>query len=166
MKKMLLIAVFIFLAFAQAWRCERNILGPPPELTENFLQSTPDTLHLGNQSLVLRTYLWRDFMPIIPPGGNPLYGVIKIETVDSSAISEDINSDGLYIVYNHEVWRFNYDEEPPPDHPDQKPFRLLKFFRRGPKLNPRIYVDVIARINVAGEQHYLRASEQYIGATF
>ena len=157
---------FLFLVIvcaAWCWTCERNMMAALPELSEDFLMSTPDSLHIGEQTLVLRTYLWRDFMPIIPPGGNSLYGVIKIETVDSSAITFDISSDGLYIIHNHDVWSIHYDDDPPAD---QQLWRHLKVFRSGPKIEPRVYVDVIVRMNIEGQQHYLRVAKQYINATY
>lgn len=166
MKKRFNILYLLVLVIALYWNCERNMLAPLPKLPERYLLSTPDTLIVGAQSFVLRTYLWRDFMPILPPGGKPLFGVIKIETVDSSAIAVDISSDACYIVYNHQVWHFRYDNDPPPDHPEQQPFRLLKIFRNGPKLEPRIYVDVIVRLTISKKQHYLRASQQIINATY
>jgi len=145
--------------------CQRNMLSPISELPEEFLQSQPDTLIIGEQKLVLRTYLWRDFMPIIPPGGKPLYGVIMVETVDSSAIEFDIDSDIVYLIHNHSVWPVHYDEVPE-DHPDQRPFRLLKIFRSGPKLEPRILVDVVVRLLIDEHRFYLRATDQFINVTF
>jgi len=166
MKKRFNILFLPALAIALYLNCQRTLLAPLPDLPESFLQSAPDTLVVGEQSFVLRTYLWRDFMPMLPPGGPPLLGVIKIETIDSSAIVVDINSDACYIVANHQVQHFRFDADPPPDHPDRQPFRLLKIFRNGPKLTPRIYVDVIVRISISHKQKYLRASQQYIDAVY
>ncbi len=142
------------------------MLAPLPGLPAEFLLGAPETLRLHNQTFVLKTTLWRDMMPTVPSFDQPIIGIIKIETVDSSAITGDIDSDGVYIVYKGDVWRSHYDKDPPPDHPDSAPFRLLKIMRNGPKWGPKIYVDVIVRIIAGGNLYFLRASNQYVDATY
>jgi hypothetical protein len=136
----------------------------PPDIPIETLLASPDTLNIENHSIVLTTYLWRDFQPISPPNGKPLIALVYIEISDSSNIPSSMNSDAIYIVYNNQVWKsFFSTEERPPD--EMKPFRLTKIARNGPKWGPNVYVDVIVRILVGDKVYLLRASEQYIGRT-
>ncbi len=165
-KKFLFTGIIAVLLSTMTWRCQRNLLGALPELPIGFLKNAPDTLTIQGQAIVLRTSLWRDFMPICPPNGRPLIALIKIETVDSSNIAADIDSDALYIIYKNDVWHSRYAEEMPPNDRGKKPFQVLKIARNGPKWGPRVYVDVVIRVIADGKHYFLRASDQYIGATF
>jgi len=136
----------------------------PPDIPIETLLASPDTLNIENQSVVLTTYLWRDFQPISPPNGKPLIALVYIETPDSSNLPSSMNSNAIYIVYNNQVWKsFFSTEERPPD--EMKPFRITKIARDGPKWGPNVYVDVIVRIKVGEKVYLLRAGEQYIGRT-
>lgn len=136
----------------------------PPDIPLETLLAAPDTLEIGNQSLVLSTNMWRDFQPISPPEGRPLIIIAYIETADSSDISSSIIADAVYIVYNNQVWKsFFSDEEPSPG--ELRPFRIVRIARDGPKWGPDIYIDVIVRLTFDNDDFLLRASEQYIGRT-
>jgi len=136
----------------------------PPDIPIETLLAAQDTLSFENQSVVLTTYLWRDFQPISPPNGKPLIALVYIETPDSSDLPSSLNPNAIYIVYNNQVWKsFFSTEERPPD--ELKPFRITKIARDGPKWGPNVYVDVIVRISAGDKVYLLRASEQYIGRT-
>lgn len=146
--------------------CDRNIQNPSTDVPPDILKLSVDTLQLGQQTFILRTELWRDFMPISPPDGRPLTAYIEIETVDSSAITLDMDSDRIYIVNGEDVWASSYAEELPDDYPARQPFRIVKIARDGPKWGPNIYVDVIVRIVAEGSTYFLRAKNQHIGMTW
>ncbi len=146
--------------------CERNIQNPSTDVPPDILKISVDTLQLGQQRFVLKTEIWRDFMPISPPDGRPLTASIYIETVDSSAISFNLDSDRVYIVNGKDVWASSYAEELPDDYPSRQPFRLVKVVRNGPKWGPDIFVDVIVRILANDNIYFLRAKNQYIWETW
>lgn len=136
----------------------------PPDIPIETLLAAPDTMNIENQSIVLTTYLWRDFQPISPPNGKPLIALVYIETPDSSDIPVLLDPNAIYIVYNNQVWKsFFSTEERPPD--ELKPYKITKIARDGPKWGPNVYVDVIVRILDGDKVYLLRASEQYIGRT-
>lgn len=136
----------------------------PPDIPIEILLSAPDTLIIESQSIVLSTYLWRDFQPISSTNGKPLIALVNIETPDSSLIPSSMNSDAIYIVYNYQVWKSFFSTEERPQ-TELKPFRITKIARDGPKWGPNVYVDVIVRILLWDKVYLLRASEQYISRT-
>jgi hypothetical protein len=155
----LLLLIITFLLI----QCSNPVSGPLYIPIETLL-AAPDTLYVENQSIVLKTYLWRDFQPISPPDGKPLIALVYIETPDSSSLPASLNPNSIYIVYNNQVWKsFFSTEERPPD--ELKAFRVTKIARDGPKWGPNVYVDVIVRIMVGENVYLLRASEQYINRT-
>lgn len=157
--------VALLFIFSQFWKCERNITGASPELPLSFLMAAPDTVIIKNQKLVLRTSLWRDFMPVSPPGGKGLTALVYIETADSSAISDSIDCDNIYVINEKDVWRSHFSDDSPP-FSDHVPYRLAKIARDGPQWGPKIYVAVVVRLIFKKEIFYLLAADQYIGATF
>lgn len=158
--------ISILLSFLIAFiliRCSNPVSGPP-DIPIKVLLSSPDTLKIESQPIVLRTYLWRDFMPISPPDGKPLIALIYIETPDSSNLPSSISSDAVYIVNNNQVWKtFFSSEDRPPD--ELKPYRITKIARDGPKWGPNVYVDVVVRILHGNKKYLLKAGRQYIGRT-
>ncbi len=137
-------------------------LSTPPDIPINELLSSPDTLKIENQKIVMRTYLWRDFMPISPPNGKPLIALVYIETIDSSTISPSISADAIYVVNGTEVWKSYFSKEAAGE---QKPFRIIKIARDGPKWGPGIYVDVVVSLRINGANCLLKAPHQYIERT-
>ncbi len=69
----------------------------PPDIPIETLLAAPDTLNIEDQSIVLTTYLWRDFQPISPPNGKPLIALVYIETPDSSDIPVPLDPNAIYI---------------------------------------------------------------------
>jgi len=162
MKQIISILLSLILTFLLI-QCS-NPVSSPSYIPIETLLAAPDTLNVENQSIVLKTYLWRDFQPISPPDGKPLIALVYIETPDSSSLPATLNPDAIYIVYNNQVWKsFFSTEERPPD--ELKSFRITKIARNGPKWGPNIYVDVIVRIMVGDKVYLLRANAQYIGRT-
>ena len=161
MKKV--IALTCFSCMLLFWGCSDPV-SSPPDIPIGILLSAADTLTLENQKIVMTTYMWRDFMPISPPGGKPLAAIIYIETIDKSTISPSITSDAIYIVKGNEVWKSNFSNEQLPSDVII-PFRIVKIARDGPKWGPGIYVDVVVRLKVNGASYLLKSSQQYIGRT-
>ena len=160
-KKILLLNLMVILFVIG---CSENPVSTPPYIPVNVLLTSPDTVIIEGNKIYLTTEMWRDFMPVSPPDGKPLITVAKIETVDSSKISNSINADAIYIVNGGEVWKsFLSDEAPGSDL--LKPFRIVKIARDGPKWGPGINVDVVVRLLANNNVYLLRASNQYIART-
>lgn len=130
------------------------------------LLAAPDTVTVHGQQLVLRTYMWRDFMPPTPPDGRPLIAIMWVYSADSTALVPGLSADAAWVVNEGEIWDTYFTGEPPPPSEEQRPYRLHSVARDGPKWGPNITVDVIVRVRDAdGNSHLLRAPEQGIGAT-
>jgi hypothetical protein len=57
-------------------------------------------------------YLWRDFMPIIPPGGSPLTGVITIRPLNTTSIPDTwVIDDEVTITHDDGTWITEYAEK-------------------------------------------------------
>jgi hypothetical protein len=82
-----------------------------PSSTE--LAAAPTTVTVDGKSLSLETLLWRDFMPISPPDGKPLTGVLKIRTLDSSVVPATAHVDMFWVLNGTEVWNAVSREERP-----------------------------------------------------
>lgn len=141
-----------------------DVLPPvPPDIPIRELLAAEDTVTVDGRSLTLSTYMWRDFMPISPPDGKPLIGIAYIDGIDSASLPSTIKADAIWIVYDGQVWKSFFSNE---SSNPQKPNRLEKVVRNGPKWGPGVYVDVIVRLLDGGEgAHLLRAAHQYIGRT-
>jgi hypothetical protein len=141
-----------------------DVLPPkPPDIPIHELLAAEDTITVDGRSLTLSTYMWRDFMPISPPDGKPLIGIAYIDGIDTASLPSTITADAIWIVHDGQVWKgFFTNETSTP----QKPNRLEKVVRNGPKWGPGVYVDVIVRLlDAGGSEHLLRASHQYISRT-
>lgn len=145
--------------------CCDNPYSPEYPTLEKLL-SFPEQILINARLYTLETYLWRDFMPSCPPDGRPLIALIRVSAVDQLPFSSTLDADRLWIISGQEVWETEFsDEEIPPD--PNREHQLEKIARDGPKWGPDIYVDVVVRItDYKFKTYYLRASDQYIGATY
>lgn len=137
----------------------------PGMLPLSQLRAAPDTLTLGDQNLVLRAFMWRDFQPISPPDGKPLIAIFWVYSADSTALPAGLTADAAWVVSGENVWdTYLTDEEPPPS--EQQPYQLHKIAREGPKWGPGIEVDAVVRLrDERGESYLVRAPSQYISRT-
>jgi len=156
-----------FLVFVAMACSDNGILNPPPppEIPISQLQASPDTILVEGRRLYLTTYLWRDFQPFSPPDGKPLISLVYITAIDTTQLPESITSDAVWIVYNDQVWRSWFTNEP--GGPSElKPYLIVKIAREGPKWGPNVSVDVIVRVTDGrGNSQFLRAPNQPIHMT-
>ena len=138
--------------------CE-DVLAPEP-LPPSELRGAPTSITLGGKTLVLETYLYRDFMPVSPPNGKPLIAVLRVKTADGSAFPSGVRADGAWVVLGDEVWSAAVGEE---RFPSASSYEVVA--RNGPKWGPGVTVDVVVRLREDGEEHRLRASNQPIHRT-
>ena len=126
-------------------------------------RDVPATAVIGGLTLSLEPYLWRDFQPSSPPNGKPLVAVVRLHSVDGTAIPASVRVAGLWIVNGGEVWTAS---------PREQQLRTLgaSMFevvaRDGPKWGPAIDVDVVVGVrDGAGALSLLRAPAQRINRT-
>ena len=154
---------FMFIVLLLGWLgCSDNGVSVPPEISISELLAAPDTITVEGRRLTLSTYMWRDFMPISPPDGQPLLAILYITAADTAQLPSSISADAVWIVHNQEVWKSWLANDP-----SQQPRnRIAKMARDGPKWEPGIYVPVIVRVvNGQGKTFLLRADNQFIGRT-
>ena len=137
----------------------------PPDIPVERLQTAPDTVVVEGRTLVLTTYMWRDFMPISPPGGKPLIVIAYITAVDSTPLPSTISADAIWILTDSLVWKGGFTAEPTPPG-ESRPNCLRRVARDGPLWGPYVSVDVVVRVlDGHGNVSLLRAPQQWISRT-
>jgi hypothetical protein len=68
-----------------------------PKLAQE-LRSSAEKLVIGNNTRVLSTYLWRDFMPGAAENGSSLICINKMSEVDSMPILNAISLKKQYVI--------------------------------------------------------------------
>jgi len=135
----------------------------PSEIPVSELRSAPTRTIADGKSLSIAASLWRDFMPISPPDGHPLGGVLKIATDDGSPVPAGITADTSWVIHNADVWSTTVEQR---SRAETAPIYEL-VVRNGPKWGPHVAVDVVVRLrDSAGRVFLLRAAGQSIGATW
>lgn len=124
------------------------------------LRSSPEKINVGNNNLVLTTFLWRDFMPVAEKNGSPLYCINKLTDTDSTTISNDIFLKKQYVIKDNEIWTAEYSEIK-----ESPEFILEGFIKNGPKWGPGITVDIICEFEIQGVTYRILAKSQLIIAT-
>ncbi len=154
------------IAAAELERLQRQSSQPDdiavlPEM--NALLSAPETVEIDGRQYVLETYLWRDFMPISPPGGKPLMASIRVTATDERAFPATLKVDRVWVVSDaQQVWETDLGGEARQPTANQ----LETIARNGPKWEPGTTVDVIIRLIDSDNRSYLlRASGQQIVRT-
>jgi len=127
------------------------------------VRAAAESVAAAGATLRLDTYLWRDFMPVAPPDGQPLRAVLRITTADSSAFPPALRADAAWVLNGGAVWA-TWLEEARPRTPGDPTLEVGA--QGGPKWGPGIEVDVVVRLRgVAGAAGYLRARDQLIHRT-
>ena len=129
------------------------------------LRAAPVTLALGDQDVVLRTFMWRNFQPVSPPDGKPLIALFWAHTTDETALPSGLAVDAVWVINGDDVWAARpSDEATPPS--EQRPDQAYAVARGGPKWGPQIEVDAVVRVRDAdGAAFLLRAPAQPIVRT-
>jgi hypothetical protein len=128
--------------------CQR---GPSePELAG--LRGTPTSAILGGQLFELQVHLYRDFMPVSPPNGQPLAVVVRLP--DRLAT---VRVERIWVIFGDQVWSADVE---------QVPGTQDWVARGGPKWGPGVRVDVVARLRDAtGNEVVIRAPDRLIERT-
>lgn len=145
------------------WSFHQGAWADDKDLSVKELQGVPEQLELGDRKLKIETYLWRDFMPISPPGGKPLIGAIKLMSIDKKPLPKGVRIETVWVINGDEVWKSAVTEVR--EGKEGAPM-LEVVVRDGPKWKPGTAVDVVVLVKDGkGETHMLRAADQGIHAT-
>ena len=145
--------------------CESAMLRPDPgdDPPTSELRTAPVSIPMAGKTLLLDTYVWRDFQPIAPPDGQPMIAALIIRTTDGSPVPASISVEHAWVVMGNEIWATEPVAEQPraamsPNH--------VVMARNGPKWGPGGTVDVIVRLRqTGGPTRLLRAADQPIHRT-
>ena len=133
------------------------------EYNLNDLLEAPEELTIGKNQFFLDTYMWRDFMPISPPNGQPLIAVVWLFEKDSLIISETLELNHMWVINNNDIWEGDLKDE---GNSEQQRYRIVRVARDGPKWEPNIYVDVVVLVKSDGNKCALiKANNQIIHRT-
>ena len=124
------------------------------------LRSSPETILIGSSYLILKTYVWRDFMPIAEEDGSKLFCTSKLTDVDQLSIPTSINLNKLYVIKGDEIWKANYSETN-----RNVNYILEGLAKDGPKWGPDIEVDVVCEFENSGTVYRILAKSQWINKT-
>jgi hypothetical protein len=161
----LLKKVGVFTVCILALSCDSPFSVDP--FTLEKLLSAPEQIQIDSRSYRLEASLWRDFMPSCPPDGKPLTALILVTAIDQLPFPANVDADKLWIINGQQVWETEFSDEEIVQDPNRR-HQLEKVARDGPKWGPDIYVEVVVKVkNYNNSNSYLlRASNQYIGATY
>lgn len=124
------------------------------------LITAPETITIGGKSLLIEAHLWRDFMPLSPPGGRPLIASITLKTADGTNLPKGIEVVSVWVFNGEAVW-FSPQNKFTTQRDDPTAINLV--IRDGPKWGPGINVDVIVELKDAENRSFLlRVSRQPI----
>jgi hypothetical protein len=131
----------------------------PADVSRAQLASAPTRIVSDGVDLTLTAFLTRDFMPISPPDGKPLGGVLRIKTENGTPVPTGIVVTASWILFNAETWPASVEQRP---HAETGP-NYEVIVRDGPKWGPDVMVDVVVRVrDSAGAESLLRAPKQLI----
>jgi hypothetical protein len=147
---------------AVAVACGGSSPTSPKVLPPGDPAAAPTRVIIGGKSVTLATELWRDFMPVSPPDGKPLAGVLRIRTEDGSNVPPDVAAETVWVMRGSETWA-TFLAAPAAGAPG--PAYEVSFFD-GPKWGPNEAVDVVVRLrDGTGRVVLLRAPTQTIRRT-
>ncbi len=136
-----------------------NLIPPPPG-------TATETLAVSGVRLVLRTDLIRDFMPMSPPQGRPMYAIVRLVEVDTLAIPGGIVPDHLWALQPPRplpvtgTW-----STPLLDDPVVVPGQLWARAGCGPLWEPGTFATVIVRVPTPEGDRFLQQDSVAITRT-
>jgi hypothetical protein len=160
--KFILIVCFIIVA------CEKDdkpVISEDPILLAELLNSSTDTIEIGPNKLILKTYLQRDFMPSIPSSGkHPLIASVRMTDIDSVQISSDLDISKVYVIKENSIW---ISIPKNLTNSNTSNFILKRVCDNGPEWETNIYVDVVIEITSksSNNKYLLISKHQYIDKT-
>ncbi|MBW6458562.1 MAG: hypothetical protein K0B52_05295 [FCB group bacterium] len=134
-----------------------------PEFILELRENATDTLRVDGTKYVLEAYLWRDFMPVCPPDGQPLIAANYLVNLDSVAVPDRFDLILQYVIKDDSVWIAEYSGTV--YYPAE--YKIARNSTNGPMWGPLITVDVIARLRDSETQtdHLLKCDSVMIVRT-
>ena len=117
-----------------------------PSLTVEQLLAAPDSLLVDGMKISTDVYLNRDFMPLSPPEGRPLVGIVYLNGTPPGTFPDSVSGVYLWAIRDSsEVWsatmRFQWLEWPN----DRRNY----YAGEGPLWDPGILVDVVIGVRTS-----------------
>lgn len=150
------VLAFVWMLLVQA--CE-DVDYSNPELAI-ALRSSAESIDVGDQNLILETYLWRDFMPIAAKDGSALLCVNYLKEEGEKPLLPTLELKRQYVLKGSDVWVANYSEIR-----KENDFFIEGVVRGGPKWGPDILVDVVCEFEYQGNMYRIIARDQLIHKT-
>jgi len=125
------------------------------------LRLTPTALQIGNDSLFLTTYVWRDFMPTTGKDGSVLYCSNQLTYKDSLPIPAGLEFKTQYVISGNQVWTNEHV-----DIDSGNPYVIRGVINGGPKWEPGIFVDVVCEFEISNQTYRIIVKQQKINATY
>lgn len=163
--KLAWLVTLAFVSFLLIPACAEDPAAPEswgiPAFTLAELENAPEIIDLPHQDYRLKTYVWRDFMPISPPGGKAMIASIHVISVDGEPIPSTVKPRFLWVIDDGRVWSALLPEvyDTPGDD------RVQGIARNGPKWETGIQVDVVVGVEAGSHLRLLKARDQLIHAT-
>ncbi|TMF56016.1 MAG: hypothetical protein E6I19_06540 [Chloroflexi bacterium] len=134
----------------------------------------PDRVSIGGHTYRLTADLWRDFMPVTPPGGRPLMASLMLASEDGSTFPASITADHVWVFNSSWVVTSSPSNPTPASSPAPSavwdtgvievrraptagtPANAMEVVAfDGPKWDPGTRVSVILRLQVGGVQYLI-----------
>ena len=156
---------YILLIAAFALSCEKEFNDTPFSQEEQqikHLLSVPETLSIQENRVILKTILYRDYMPGIVGQNNPnLLCIHKLTNINNNKIQGDIELKKQYIIKDQEVWISDFDEVR-----DYNENYLEGVVRSDLQLTENDVVDVICSFTYKGKSYKIIAKSQLVTAVW
>jgi hypothetical protein len=120
------------------------------KVTRDSLAAAPEKVEFDGREFVLSAYVWRDFMPPVPPGGNPVRVSFNVNPTDNMPLPTDLRADHFWLLSADAQWDAALQGTEPP----QKQLALERVVEDGPKWDVGTKCDLVVRL-VQGKQSRL-----------
>jgi hypothetical protein len=160
--QLLLCSAIVLFSSCKKQGDETILLDPvlPKPADPAVLRMSPETLLIENNTLILDTYVWRDFMPISPPDGQPMICSGFLKDVDSLPLVGGIIPTKQHVIFEDQVW-----SALPSEINKFNDFSIEYVTRNGPKWGPDIYVDVVIEFTYKDSLYSIQDKMQYVEKT-
>lgn len=134
------------------------------ELVQQLNTDAYDTLIIESGSYILDAYIWRDFQPISPLNGKPMFSINWLINIDSVKIPDNLDLIKQFVINKDSIWISDYKND---TRPIQPLYKIEKYSNSGPKWGPNIYVDVIAQIydSQTDKVYFLKCKNKFVSRT-
>ena len=130
---------------------------------DSDLRSAPVEVTVQGAPLRIGAELWRDYMPVSPPEGRPLAGVVWVWASDRAVAGPVPDADRAWVLHGDSAWETVPVKEPPPAESDS--FLSRYAIREGPLWGPAAPVHVVLRLRGEDGNPILIRTEATIART-